>query len=60
MLIYADDVNVLGGNINTIKKTIETGTDVSKEDGLQVNVSKAKSMLPSRHQNARNSYVIET
>jgi hypothetical protein len=34
LLAYADDVNLLGDNMDTIKKNIETLTDASKEVGL--------------------------
>jgi hypothetical protein len=37
-----DDVNLLGGNIDTGKKNIETLTGASKEVGLEINVEKAK------------------
>jgi hypothetical protein len=37
LLLYADNVNVLGDNIDTIKKKTETLIDVSKEIGLEVN-----------------------
>jgi hypothetical protein len=33
LLDYADDVNLLGDNIGTIKKNTETLIDVSKEVG---------------------------
>jgi hypothetical protein len=36
-LVYADDVNLLGDNIDTTKKNTETLIDVSKEVGLEVN-----------------------
>jgi hypothetical protein len=48
----SDDVNLLGGNIDTIEKHIETLIDASKEVGLEINVEKTKYMLLSRHQNA--------
>jgi hypothetical protein len=50
LLAYADDVNLLGDSIDSIKKTTETLIDPSKEIGLEINVEKTKYML-SRHQN---------
>jgi hypothetical protein len=50
MLVYADDVNLLGANINNINKNTlshATGCVV-----LEANADKTKYMLPSRHQNA--------
>jgi hypothetical protein len=38
-LAYADDVNLLGDNIDIINKNTETLIDASKEVGLEVNVS---------------------
>jgi hypothetical protein len=35
---YADDVNLLGDNIDAINKNTETLIDASKEVGLEVNV----------------------
>jgi archaellum component FlaC len=50
-LAYDDDVNLLGDNIDTIKKNTKTSTDASKEVGLEINIEKTKYMLLSHHQN---------
>jgi hypothetical protein len=41
-LVYADDVNLLGGSRYTVKKNIEALTDAGKEVGLEVNTEKTK------------------
>jgi hypothetical protein len=41
-MAYADDVNLLGDNIDTIKKNTGTLIDASKELGLEINVDKTK------------------
>jgi hypothetical protein len=57
-LAYADDVNLLEDNIDTIQKITETLIDASKEVGLEIDVEKTKYMLLSRHQNAgQNRYI---
>jgi hypothetical protein len=38
LLAYADDVNLLGDNIETIKKTTGTLIDASKEVGSEANI----------------------
>jgi hypothetical protein len=40
LLGYADDVNLLGDNVGTIKRDIETLVDASKEVGLEVSTKK--------------------
>jgi hypothetical protein len=52
LLAYADDVNLPGDNIDTIKKNTGTLTDASKEVGLEISIEKTKYMLLSYHQNA--------
>jgi hypothetical protein len=52
LLAYADDVNLVGDNIDTIRKNTETLIDASKAVGLEINVENTKYMLLSRHQNA--------
>jgi hypothetical protein len=52
-LACADDVNLLGGNIDTIKMNIENVFEARKYVGPEVNAEKTKYMLLSRHQNAR-------
>jgi hypothetical protein len=47
LLVYADDVNLLGDNTDTIKKNTETLTDTSNEDDLEINAEKTKHTLMS-------------
>jgi hypothetical protein len=49
LLAYADNVNLLGDNIDTIKKNTETSIDANKEVGLEM--EKTKCMFLSRQQN---------
>jgi hypothetical protein len=44
LLAYADDVNLLGDNIDTINKNTETLIDASKEVSPEINVEKKLSI----------------
>jgi hypothetical protein len=58
LLIYADNVNVLGGSIRTIRKNTEALLIASKEIGLELNAEETKYMVMSRDQNAgQNGYI---
>jgi hypothetical protein len=59
LLVYADDVNLLGDNIDAKQKNMETLIDASKEAGLEVNTEKTKYMLLSCQQNAGQIYHIK-
>ena len=58
LLVYADDVNILGGRVQTIQKNAEGLIVASKETGLEVNSDNTKYMVMSRDQNAGRSLII--
>jgi hypothetical protein len=47
LLVYADDVDVLGGSIHTIKENAEALVVASMETGLEVNAFKTRYMVMS-------------
>jgi hypothetical protein len=59
LLVYADDLNRVGENTDSIKKNTEALSDASKEVGLEVNQEKTKYMLMSRSQKAGQKHGIK-
>ena len=59
LLVYADDVNILGGSVHTVKKNVETLVAAAKEIGLEVNADKTKYMVVSRDQRAGRNHSVK-
>jgi hypothetical protein len=59
LLVYADGVNLLGDNVDIIKRNAQTFIDASKEVGLEVNTEKTKYMLLSHNENAEQNHDIK-
>ena len=62
LLVYGDNVTILGGNVHTIKKHTEALVVASKENGLAIRADKytSKYVVMSRDQNAGRSHHIKT
>ena len=56
LLVYADDINILGESVHTIKKNAVALVVVSRDIRLEVNADKTKYMVMSRDQNAMRSH----
>jgi len=52
LLVYDDDVNILGGRVHSLKENAETLLVASKETGIIINAVKTKYMVMSGDQNA--------
>ena len=51
LVVYADDIYILGGSVHTMKENTETLVAASKEIGLEVNDDKTKCTVMSRDRN---------
>ena len=60
LLAYADDVNILGGSIHTVKENAEAVVVATKEIGLEVNADKTKYMVMSREQTSGLSHTMKS
>jgi hypothetical protein len=60
LLVYSNDVNISGENINNTQESTEALLDASKEDGLEISPEKVKYMLMSRCNNEGQKYSIKT
>jgi len=58
LLAYANDVNILGGSIHTLKKNAEALVAATRETGLEVSADKTKYMVMSRDQNAEGIHIV--
>ena len=59
LLAYADDVNILGGSIHTLKENAEALVAATKEIGLAVSADKTKYMVMSRDQNVVRNHSVK-
>jgi sorting nexin-29 len=60
LLVYADEVNLLGDSVNIIKENSETLLEASRDIGLEINAEKTKYMIMSRYPNSGHNQNIRT
>jgi hypothetical protein len=59
LLAYADDVNILGGSVHTVKENAKGLVVATKETGLEVNADKTKYIVTSRDRNAGRGHSVK-
>ena len=60
ILVYTDDVNILGGGVHIIQENAETLIVAGRESGLEVNAGKTKNMVMYLDQNTGPSHSMKT
>ena len=61
VFVYADDVNMLGENLQTVRENTEISINIRKDIGLGVNFEKTKYVITSHHQNvAQNQNIVSS
>jgi hypothetical protein len=60
LLVYANNVNLLGDSVNTIKENSGTLLDGSRDIGLEINAEKTMYMIMSHHLNSGQNQNIRT
>jgi hypothetical protein len=58
LLVYADNVNLLGDNVNTIEENTERLLGANRDIGLEINAEKTKYMIMSHHLNSGQKQTI--
>jgi hypothetical protein len=56
LVVYDDDVNILGGSVYNMEKKNEASVVGRKEIGLEINADKSKYTVMSRDQDAARSH----
>jgi hypothetical protein len=59
LFVYADDINLLGGSINTITVVTKKFLEASRDVGLEINAEKTQHMI-SRHPKSGQNQNIRT